>query len=359
MDEDSEKQDESQEDTPVDILDQIDEAEAELESTDTYLERRMKEILASGQGSKKESKAEADADATTAAEGDGEPEKSPGSDTASADATDDGEDAAGKESVEDKADEADDVDKTSRAVQRRLKRERVKHERALAEKEAEIAALKKFVEGKAAETKPESKEDKPAETRKRPVLTDFANVDEWLAEYEKYEAGEDLASQDVKESGDTKPAEPAEPTAIDKMRGLFQDVQENLDESDLEDEKIEEFNEAFKQDKILLTEPVLEWMADNDESVELVKAFLEKPRASRRIARMSTPKAQLDAVKRLLRPSKKEAAAPKPQASKAPDIKAISAGRRSADVDPANLQEYDDYETWRAKQKSRSLRGLI
>ena len=357
MDDDYEKQDESQEDTPVDILDQIEAAEAELESTDTYLERRMKETLATGQGSKKESKAEADADATTAAEGDGEPEKSPGSDTASADATDDGEDAAGKESVEDKADEADEVDKTSRAVQRRLKRERVKHERALAEKEAELSELRKKLEGEGAQPKT------PPTRATRPRLADYKNSDEWLADVDRFDKGEAVQGPSGQKPEPAPAAKESDKGTVnpelEKARMLFHDVQETLDDSDLEDEKIEEFNEAFKADKILLTDAVLEWMADHDEAVDLVKAFLEKPRASRRIARLSTPKAQLDAVKRLLQPSKKEAAAPKPQASKAPDIKAISAGRRGADVDPANIQAFNDYEAWRAKQKARSLRGLI
>ena len=173
---------------------------------------------------------------------------------------DDGDGEAGEPGADD--------DKTSRAVKRRLQRERRKTEKILSEKEKEIEALKAQI-GVQAKEPTEDPSKQPTES-KYPQLVDYPDVTSWIADIRRYNAGEAMLGPDgegAKTAPEPEAKEPAEKSSVEnpqielkqqqRLQSYFADLRETLDESDqVSDDEIDDFDARLKDSKIPLSEPM-------------------------------------------------------------------------------------------------------
>ena len=283
---------------------------------------------------------------------------------------DDGDGEAGEPGADD--------DATSRAVKKRLQRERRKTERILSEKESEIAELKKQLQQRQAGGEGDADKEpaprRPAE-RKYPQLVDYDDVDVWVEDIRRYNSGEAMVGPggkaegaDAKDAGAEGEDEGADKAATEtpplelkqrqRLQSYFADLREILDESDqVSDDEMDDFDARLKDEKIPLSEPMLEWLADNDNSPLIVKTFLERPRESRRIFRLGTAQAQKAALTKLAN----NAASPKETGTKtrAPNMKPVR-GRGSPNAtDLSEITDYKEYETQRLRQNRGRSSGFL
>ena len=280
---------------------------------------------------------------------------------------DDGDGGAGDEPG------ADD-DTTSRAVKKRLQRERRKTERILSEKEREIAELRAQI-GKQAKEPTEAPAKEPTEA-KPPELVDYPDVTSWIADLRRYNAGESTLGPDG-EGAKTAP----EPTAENepqetgpelrqqqRLQSYFADLRETLDESEIvSDDEMDDFDARMKDSKIPLSEPMLEWLADNDNSPLIVKTFLEKPRESRRIFRLGTGQAQKAALTKLANAAAQKETGCPPLAlaqtlgskPRAPNIKPVRGRGAPSATDLSEITDYKQYETQRLRQSKGRASGFL
>ena len=283
---------------------------------------------------------------------------------------DDGDGEAGDEPG------ADD-DTTSRAVKKRLQRERRKTERILSEKESEIAELKKQLQQRQTDGEKEPETDpapKTAAERKYPQLVDYDDVDVWVEDIRRYNAGEEMVGPRGKAEGadakdaDAEAKEPEEKTAGEapsmelkqqqRLQSYFADLREILDESDqVSDDEMDDFDARLKDEKIPLSEPMLEWLADNDNSPLIVKTFLERPRESRRIFRLGTAQAQKAALTKLANnsASSKETGTQ----TRAPNIKPVRGRGGPQATKLSEITDYAEYEKQRFQQSKGRASGFL
>ena len=280
---------------------------------------------------------------------------------------DDGDGEAGDEPG------ADD-DTTSRAVKKRLQRERRKTERILSDKEKVIAELKEQLLKQRTQDAGD-KDTKPAPQksaeRKYPQLVEYSNVDAWMEDLRRYNAGEAMLGPggkaegaDAKDAGAADEGEKApdkEPSLElgqqQRLQSYFADLRETLDESDeVSDEDMDDFDARMKDSKIPLSEPMLEWLADNDNSPLIVKTFLEKPRESRRIFRLGTGQAQKAALTKLANAAAQKETGSKPRA---PNIKPVRGRSGSQATELSEITDYAEYEKQRFKQSKGRASGFL
>ena len=279
---------------------------------------------------------------------------------------DDGDGEAGDEPG------ADD-DTTSRAVKKRLQRERRKTEKILTEKDKEIAELQKQLQERHTEGADVS-EKKPSTQqsaeRRYPQIREYPNVDAWMQDLRRYNKGEAMLGPGGKgESAETKaeegePAEksageipPAELKQQQLLKSYFDDLLEILDESDdVSDEQMEDFDARMKDNKIPLSAPMLEWLADNDNSPVIVKTFLEKPRESRRIFRLGTAQAQKAALTKLANAASSKETGTQ---TRAPNMKPLRGRSGSQATELSEITDYAEYEKQRFKQSKGRASGFL
>ena len=279
---------------------------------------------------------------------------------------DDGDGEAGEPGADD--------DTTSRAVKKRLQRERRKTERILSDKEKEIAELKEQLLKQRTQDAGD-KDTKPApqksSERKYPQLVEYNNVDAWMEDLRRYNAGEEMLGPGGKAEGaDAKDAGAADEgdKAPDKepslelgqqqrLQSYFADLRETLDESDIvSDEDMDDFDARMKDSKIPLSEPMLEWLADNDNSPLIVKTFLERPRESRRIFRLGTAQAQKAALTKLANAASSKETGTK---TRAPNMKPLRGRSGSQATELSEITDYAEYEKQRFKQSKGRASGFL
>lgn len=96
---------------------------------------------------------------------------------------------------------------------------------------------------------------------------------------------QELPSREEPARGGPTTAEP--PSGDDVVAQLFADLRETLEESEAEgdDSLAQDFFDQLGAGKFQLSYEMLEWMADNDEAVQVAREFIKSPRSANRLFR--------------------------------------------------------------------------
>lgn len=251
-------------------------------------------------------------------------------------------------------------------AKRRLNRQKRRFRRESEAKDARIAQLEAQLSSNGQQQQQEGTppaapptaagEDDDPEDVPHPAREDYDSDDDFLADVSNWEDGKPLNRQPAKAEPpkETPPATPPPreeaPPGVDpnqQVQGMFRNLAEAIDDWEEGPEDLaSNFFQAQRDGTIQLSYTMLEFMADDDRGAELAKMFLEKPRASRRIAHKPVSQ-QVQAMESLLN----GAAAPttateeKPKrAPSAPDIKPLGGAQNRVTTTVDNAETPEEFQ---------------
>ena len=248
-------------------------------------------------------------------------------------------------------------------VKKRVERERKK----LKAKDQEIAQLKaQLAEGKSPETgeQTQTNDGVKAEAPKEPNRDDFevydayidAMVDYWEAEelyQENLNAGVSQQTDEKQEAKADAKEEVDEQKADEKAEVLdqpsdYDDLLEILDEHPESDNFYDDFRIAVDEGKIPLPESVIDWLLINeDKAANVVRAFIEKPRTARNVARQVGARQEqtLNRIASGYEPGQADSGGATP-----PSLNDIRGASRAPDRALEDVNDFSDYKSRRKEQ---------
>jgi len=149
-----------------------------------------------------------------------------------------------------------------------------------------------------------------------------------------------------------------------EARALLDDTYEILEESSVD--LSEQFREGLHEDgaaQIQVTKAMLDFLADSDDTPVIVKAFVDKPRLSRAIARKKTVAEQVKALERLAGQHNNAGGKTPPKSSAAPTVPdlddAVTQGNPNQGQKKPEDMTQAEYNAWRRTQVAQSRPRLV